>query len=101
LFEYAQARLGKCPWGENKPVCAQCTIHCYRPDMREEVRKVMRYAGPKMLLRHPLLALDHLLHERKPAPTRPVRDASASAHPPHEDPDADNNPPLPRSDLRN
>jgi len=65
LFDYAQARLNKCPWGENKPVCAQCTIHCYRPAMREEVRKVMRYAGPKMLLRHPVLTVGHLLRERR------------------------------------
>ena len=55
LFEYAQARLGRCPWGEDKPVCANCSIHCYKPSMRDQVREVMRYAGPKMLLRHPVL----------------------------------------------
>jgi len=85
LFEYAQARLNKCPWGENKPVCAKCTIHCYRPAMREEVRKVMRYAGPKMLLRHPVLAIDHLLRERKPVPERPASQAPADAAPAPDD----------------
>lgn len=81
LFEYAQARLGKCPWGDNKPVCAKCTIHCYRPALREQIRTVMRYAGPKMLLRHPVLAIDHLLRERRPAPERPTRGAAAGQPP--------------------
>ena len=65
LLEYSQARLGNCPWGESKPVCAKCTIHCYRPALREEIRTVMRYAGPRMLLRHPLLAIDHLVHQTR------------------------------------
>jgi hypothetical protein len=29
--------------------------------MREAVREVMRYAGPRMALRHPILAFLHLL----------------------------------------
>ena len=76
LYEYAQARLGKCPWGEDKPVCANCSIHCYKPSMRDQVREVMRYAGPKMLLRHPVLAVGHLFDKHKPAPpaTRPTHD---------------------------
>lgn len=28
--------------------------------MRERVKQVMRYAGPRMMLKHPLLALQHL-----------------------------------------
>ena len=48
LFEYAQARLGKCPFGPEKPVCANCPIHCYRPEMRDQIREVMRYSGPRM-----------------------------------------------------
>jgi hypothetical protein len=37
--------------------------------MREKVKQVMRYAGPRMLWRHPLLTLGHLWDEvtRKPA----------------------------------
>jgi hypothetical protein len=39
--------------------------------MRERVRQVMRYSGPKMLLRHPIRALLHLLWDgRKQAPAR-------------------------------
>ncbi len=61
LLGYAQERLTRCPYQERKPTCAQCPIHCYHPDRREQVRAVMGYAGPRMLLRHPWLALLHLL----------------------------------------
>ncbi len=69
LLEYALKRLDRCKFQENKPVCGRCTVHCYKPDMREKVRLVMRYAGPRMLGRHPLLALRHLWDEvtRPPA----------------------------------
>ena len=67
LLAYALDRLNKCPFQESKPTCADCPIHCYRPDMQEEIRSVMRYAGPRMLFRHPLLALHHLIDGlRKP-----------------------------------
>mgnify|MGYP001141112652 FL=1 len=67
LEAYALQRIEKCPFGWRKPACAKCPIHCYKPEMRERVRRVMRYAGPRMLLRHPILALLHLLDGwRKP-----------------------------------
>lgn len=65
LLQYASKRIEKCVHGENKPVCAKCPIHCYRPEMREEIKKVMRYAGPRMLYKHPVLAFYHLLDSRK------------------------------------
>ena len=69
LALYARDRLARCPYGDDKPACMRCPIHCYRPEMRERVRLVMRHAGPKMLLRHPVLALLHLLvDERREAP---------------------------------
>ncbi len=61
LLDYARERLAKCPFQEGKTTCANCAIHCYKRDMRERVRAVMRYAGPRMLSRHPILALLHLL----------------------------------------
>ena len=61
LLGYANERLTKCPFGENKGACSKCKIHCYKPDMRKRVTEVMRYSGPKMITRHPLLAIDHLL----------------------------------------
>lgn len=60
LLNYAHKRLGNCKFGEDKPTCAKCTVHCYKPDMRERIKKVMRYSGPRMLYTHPLLAIRHL-----------------------------------------
>lgn len=64
LLAYAEQRIAKCPFGIDKPVCNQCTVHCYKPEMREQIRVVMRYAGPRMPLRHPLLAIRHLLRSQ-------------------------------------
>lgn len=67
LAEYAHNRINCCPFGWGKPTCAKCPVHCYQPDRREEIRRVMRYAGPRMLLHHPWLAVLHLIdHRRKP-----------------------------------
>jgi len=65
LLAYARLRLEKCRYGAGKPTCANCETHCYRPQMRERVREVMRYSGPRMLTRHPLLAVAHLADGRK------------------------------------
>jgi hypothetical protein len=61
LLIYAHQRVDKCIFGENKPVCAECKVHCYKKDMREKVRDVMRYAGPRMMFRHPFLAVMHMI----------------------------------------
>jgi hypothetical protein len=70
LLRYAEERLVRCPFGEEKPTCANCPVHCYKADMRERVRAVMRYSGPKMALRHPVLSALHLLDGRKKPPVR-------------------------------
>ena len=59
LHDYAIARLNRCPFGADKTTCAKCPIHCYKPDMKAQIKKVMRYSGPRMLRRHPLLAIMH------------------------------------------
>ena len=61
FLNYAAARLRKCPYGEDKPTCANCPIHCYKPDRKAQAGKIMRYSGPRMLLRHPLLVIAHKL----------------------------------------
>jgi hypothetical protein len=61
FLAYAARRLVKCPYGEAKPTCAKCPIHCYKRARREQAREIMRYAGPRMTLRHPWLALMHLV----------------------------------------
>ncbi len=73
LSDYALARLARCPFQEKKPTCAKCTVHCYKPDMRQKIRAVMRYAGPRMLLKHPILAVFHLLDGYRKTPVLPTR----------------------------
>ncbi len=72
LLEYASERLERCPFQEGKTTCARCPVHCYRPEMRERVRQVMRYSGPRMTFRHPYLALRHLIDSRRKRPVRPA-----------------------------
>ena len=68
LEDYTQLRLEKCPYGEAKPTCANCPIHCYQPHRREQVRRVMAFAGPRILWRHPVLAVRHMRDGRREAP---------------------------------
>ncbi|MGI6046980.1 MAG: nitrous oxide-stimulated promoter family protein [Petrimonas sp.] len=63
LKNYAMKRLENCPFGENKPTCGSCSIHCYKSDMRQKIKEVMRLAGPRMLFRHPIDAIRHFYKE--------------------------------------
>jgi hypothetical protein len=65
LLDYAEERLDHCRFGEDKPTCEKCIVHCYRPEMRERVRKVMRYAGPRMIYTHPIMGFRHLFRKIK------------------------------------
>lgn len=60
LLDYALQRIEKCKFGEKKPTCVKCPVHCYKKTEREEIRKIMRYSGPRMILHYPYLALRHL-----------------------------------------
>ena len=64
LLDYANERLEKCPFGPDKGPCSKCHVHCYKPEMRDKIRQVMRYSGPRMLTTHPILAVDHLIKEK-------------------------------------
>ena len=59
LLDYASVRLDRCRFGADKPTCAKCPVHCYQKNRREQVKVVMRYAGPRMLWEHPILCLWH------------------------------------------
>jgi len=61
LITYARQRLDACRYGAQKPPCERCHIHCYKPIMRDRVKQVMRYAGPRMVIYYPLDALRHLV----------------------------------------
>jgi hypothetical protein len=72
LSAYVKKQLAKCPFQEGKTTCANCKVHCYKPAMREKIREVMRYAGPRMIYRHPLLAFFHLLDGFRKEPIRKI-----------------------------
>jgi hypothetical protein len=61
LSVYAEKRLFSCMYGEIKPVCKHCPVHCYSPLMREQMRQVMRWAGPRMIFRNPVFAVSHII----------------------------------------
>lgn len=60
LRHYAMQRLTMCRFGEAKTTCEKCPRHCYRKDYKERIKQVMRFAGPRMMIYHPVKALKHL-----------------------------------------
>jgi len=68
FLEYAQKRLSHCPFQEQKPTCGKCTVHCYKEEMQDRARRIMRYSGPRMIWNHPLMAFLHLLDGKKEVP---------------------------------
>jgi hypothetical protein len=85
LLEYAGVRRSRCRFGEEKPTCARCPVHCYQRERREQVKAVMRYAGPRMLWQHPLLSLGHWLDSWR-KPSQAVRSAAREKSAPHDNP---------------
>ena len=65
LHEYAMLRADKCPFMKTKTFCSNCKVHCYKKDMREKIREVMRFSGPRMIFYHPIMAIRHVLDSRK------------------------------------
>lgn len=64
LLEYARNRSDKCPFMETKTFCSNCKVHCYKIDMREKIRQVMRFSGPRMIFYHPVLAIRHVIESK-------------------------------------
>ncbi|MFA6571189.1 MAG: nitrous oxide-stimulated promoter family protein [Bacteroidota bacterium] len=65
IYEYAMKRLEKCPFEDEKPTCINCPVHCYRETEKQKIREIMRFSGPRMLKHHPVLAIIHLIDNRK------------------------------------
>ncbi len=65
LKEYTLKRLDGCKFGNNKTICGDCKIHCYQKDMKEKIIKIMRYSGPRMIIYHPIMAIEHLIKKYK------------------------------------
>lgn len=65
LNQYAYARSDRCPFMETKTFCSNCRVHCYKPDMREKIRIVMRFSGPRMIFYHPVAAIRHVVETKR------------------------------------
>lgn len=72
LDAYARQRSDKCPFMETKTFCSNCKVHCYEHadpkiggEMREKIRVVMRYSGPRMIFHHPVAAIRHVVETKK------------------------------------
>lgn len=64
LTRYAQSRSDRCPFMEEKTFCSNCRVHCYKPEMRERIREVMRFSGPRMIFYHPVMAVRHVISSK-------------------------------------
>ena len=65
LDAYARMRSEKCPFMETKTFCSNCKVHCYKADMREKIRAVMRFSGPRMIFSHPIMAIRHIIESKR------------------------------------
>lgn len=63
LKAYALKRLKYCKFGEEKGFCSNCSIHCYAPKYKEKIKKVMAYSGPRLIFKHPIMLVRHILHK--------------------------------------
>ena len=68
LQNYALDRLYHCPFHEGKTSCKNCPIHCYKPGIKDDIKQVMRYSGPRMMFRHPILTMFHFSDNRRKEP---------------------------------
>jgi len=72
LLAYARRRLKCCPFQEGKTTCGKCTVHCYKPEMRQKIRTIMRRIGPRMLLTNPLLGIRHMIDGLRKKPKKKI-----------------------------
>lgn len=65
ILDYCNLRISKCVFGNKKPACSECPIHCFKPEMKKKIKTIMRFSGPKMVFRHPVYSLYHILDKHK------------------------------------
>lgn len=62
---YGEKRRAFCP-KDPKPFCANCDVHCYRSEEREWERQMMRYSGPRSMLRgHAIDGIKHVVETKR------------------------------------
>lgn len=71
FLAYATKRLASCPFGAEKPICKKCKIHCFQKEYKTLAKEIMAYAGPRMILPHPILAMRHVIAMFREAPEKP------------------------------
>lgn len=77
LLRYAERRRAMCP-KDPKPFCSDCDTHCYEPGMRDSMREVMRYSGPRSVFRgYAIQGIRHLIQSRR---ARKVARPGTDAH---------------------
>lgn len=65
LLEYSEKRVEKCPFLKKKTFCSLCPVQCYKKEMQNKIKKVMRFSGPRLLLHHPVLTIKHFILNMK------------------------------------
>ena len=61
LLDYSIEKINNCKSKVPAAKCSTCKTHCYSITMREQIKSVMRYSGPRMLLYHPVMFIRHTL----------------------------------------
>ena len=70
LLQYAEKRLDNCPFQDKKTTCGKCSIHCYQPEKRKQIQKIMRTIGPRMILTNPIMSLWHIIDGLRKKPRK-------------------------------
>ena len=61
LLNYSFERLARCPFGQSKPACNKCKVHCYAKEKRDAMKTIMRFSGKHIFLKHPYLTTLHFI----------------------------------------
>lgn len=59
LLDYANDRISCC---NKNNTCDTCKTHCYKMEMRNRIVEVMKYSGPRMIYKHPILVIKHMIN---------------------------------------
>ncbi len=65
LYDYAANRLDGCRYGENKTSCKSCIVHCFSNEKREEIKKIMRFSGPRIIFYRPYYYISYILKPKE------------------------------------
>lgn len=61
VLNYSIKRIDNCKFMETKTFCSNCKSPCYSLKMKEKIKQIMKFSGPRMLLYHPILVIYHII----------------------------------------